>query len=125
MLATDEDALVCDFAEYYHIYDMQGLSPQYAAVLACGLREDSRIMLAMTGQRVDLRMQIWASIADSVKWLCWSKTKDGQKGRNRPASILGSLTEAKKENDIMTFTTAEEFERARQRVLGVIREDGN
>lgn len=28
-----------------------------------------------------------ASIADSLGWLVWSKTKDGSKGRNRPKPI--------------------------------------
>lgn len=117
MLATDEDALVCDFAEYYHVYDMQGLPAGYAAVLACGLREESRIMLAMTGQKVDLKTQLIAGLSDAVKWLCWSKTRDGQKGRNRPASILEELTRGPKQKQVMTFRTSEEFERAWKRNL--------
>ena len=41
MIATDEDALICDFAETYHIYDYRSLDVEYAATLAYGLRDDS------------------------------------------------------------------------------------
>lgn len=117
MLATDEDALICDFAEYYHIYDMQGLSPQYAAILASGLRDDSRIMLAMSNQKVQVKTQLVAMIADAVRWLCWSKTKDGSRNRNRPESILDRLLQGPKVKEVQSFRTAEEFERARARII--------
>ena len=42
MAARDEDALVCDMAETYHIFDYRALPLFLAARLACGLREDSR-----------------------------------------------------------------------------------
>lgn len=117
MLATDEDALICDFAEYYHIYDMQGLSPQCAAILASGLREDSRVMLAMSKQKVRTEIQLVAMIADAVRWLCWSKTKDGSRNRNRPESILENMLHGPKVKDVQAFRTAEEFEKARARII--------
>ena len=43
MMALDEDALICDFAETYHIYNIYGMPVQYIATLAIGLRDDSRI----------------------------------------------------------------------------------
>ena len=49
MIALDEGALVCDMAETYHIYDMRALPVETLATLACGLREDSRIKLKMSG----------------------------------------------------------------------------
>ena len=41
MMAADEDALACDIAETYGIYDMRALPAGRLAVLAVGLREDS------------------------------------------------------------------------------------
>jgi hypothetical protein len=49
MLSTDRDALICDMAETYHVYDMRALPTKTVATLACGLREDSRIKLKMAG----------------------------------------------------------------------------
>ena len=124
MLATDEDALICDFAEYYHIYDMQGLSPEYAAVLASGLREDARIMLALSNQKVKTETQLVAMIVDAVRWLCWSKTKDGSRNRNRPESILESMLQGPKVKSVQAFRTAKEFEKARARIIEELA-DGN
>lgn len=49
MLSTDRDALMCDMAETYHVYDMRALPVKTVATLACGLREDARIKLKMAG----------------------------------------------------------------------------
>ena len=38
MMALDEDALVCDLAETYHIFDMYELPCLKVATLAKGLR---------------------------------------------------------------------------------------
>lgn len=43
MIATDEDALICDLAETYHVFDYRGLPLKTAAALASGLRNDARI----------------------------------------------------------------------------------
>jgi len=45
MIKLDENALICDFAETYHIYDYRQLPPTRVAVFACGLRDDSRIKM--------------------------------------------------------------------------------
>ena len=43
MCIADRDAVVCDFAQYYHLdFDRQPVG--YAAVLAAGLPAESRIM---------------------------------------------------------------------------------
>ena len=42
MLAADEDAVICDFAEVYHVLDLRALAPPLAATLAAGLPPDSR-----------------------------------------------------------------------------------
>ena len=47
-------------------------------------------------------------------------TEDARKGKNKPESIVESLTggEKKKESGYMTFKTAEEFEEALARIRG-------
>ena len=117
MTAADEDAVICDFAETYHIYDYRGLPLRYAAVLASGLRDDSRIKMKMTNASVPTDTLLRAVIADAASLLVWMQTKDGQKGRNRPKSLVELMTQPQ-EHNIMSFRTAEEFERARRMIAG-------
>lgn len=117
MTAADEDAVICDFAETYHIYDYRGLPLRYAAVLASGLRDDSRIKMKMTKASVPTDTLLRAVIADAVNLLVWINTKDGQKGRHRPKSLVELMTQPQ-ENSIVSFHTIEEFERARRMIAG-------
>jgi len=47
MLAIDEDALICDMAQVYHVTDIRALPVKTLAVLACGLPADARIRAAL------------------------------------------------------------------------------
>ena len=49
MIRFDEDALICDLAETYHIYDYRSLPVKLVATLSAGLRDDSRIKLKAAG----------------------------------------------------------------------------
>lgn len=53
-------------------------------------------------------MMLLATCADALKLLLWQNTKDGQKGRNAPKSILASLIAEEKETGA-GFDTPEEF----------------
>ena len=117
MTAVDEDALICDFAETYHIYNYRGLPLRYAAVLSCGLSEDSRIKRKLTGAKLTTQLMMQAAMVDALNILVWFKTKDAQKGRNRPKSIVELLTGESEKID--SFATVEEFERARSEIIGV------
>ena len=55
MIQTDEDALICDLAETYGIFDYRQLPADQVAVFAFGLRDDSRIKLAMTNSKFLLK----------------------------------------------------------------------
>ena len=116
MTATDEDALICDFAEVYHIYDYRKLPLRYAAVLACGLREDSRIKMAVSGSSVPTDMLMKAIMADALNWLVWSKTKDASRNRNKPKSLVDMITR-RKTSDLEAFRTVDEFEQRRKELL--------
>lgn len=129
MAARDEDALVCDMAETYHIFDYRALPLFLAARLACGLREDSRSKMRLAGNRIELRDALLAAILDRVNFLAWAQTRDGQKNRNRPASILNRLMHEPDERETpVVYAGGEEFEKARkqilQRILGEAKANG-
>lgn len=117
MLTTDENLLICDLAETYHILDYKQLPPSRVAVFALGLRENSRIMMKMNGDKVTLENMLLASITDRIGLLVWLNTSDGYKGTNRPKAITDMLIGLPNEKEQMSFTTGEEFEKARQRIL--------
>src|SRR5690554_8050911 len=118
MISEDEDALVCDLAETYKIYDYKQLPATEVAVYSLGLRENSRIKMKLGGQTVPFDIMLLAAIADRLSTLVWFQTKDGQKGRTRPQMLTILLTNTKRENDIEAFSSGEEFEKARKRLGG-------
>lgn len=109
-----EDLLICDFAEYYHIYDWRALSPAYAATLAAGLPERSRCMRKLTGLPCSLDTLFLAAIADRLSALVWAKSK---KGTKKPDMLVDKLlNKAEKKNvELMTFSDVNAFEEARQK----------
>ena len=121
MIALDEDALVCDLAETYQIYDYKQLPLNQVAVFAYGLRDDSRIKQMMSNQIVPLETTLLASIVDRLSLSLWLQTKDGQKGVNRPASIADQLIKRDKsendEKDYLVFESGEDFENYRKALL--------
>lgn len=118
MVRLDESALICDFAETYHILDWRALPLKTAAVLASGLRENSRVKMKLAHIKITPEQALMAAAVDRLSMLVWFKTEDGQKGRKRPESILAKLTNEKQvERDFKVFETAEDFEAARQRIL--------
>lgn len=109
MIKTDEDALECDFAETYRIYDYRELPPMRVALFAIGLSNDSRIKRAISGMKVPMDTFLLASITDYLSWLVWSKTKDGQNGKNKPRSIVDILN-GKDEEENQKFVSGDDFE---------------
>lgn len=117
-LRTDEDALICDFAETYHVTDYRALPPKTAAALCAGLPRGSRLIRRASGSKLTLTENLLARIVDGINALIWQRSKDGAKGRNYPASILEALT--KENNDtqpVKTFRTGAEFEAALSRLM--------
>lgn len=115
MLKTDGDALECDLAQTYQIYDMRTFPLRRVAVFACGLGEESRIKRAMSGQRYPLSILIQAASLDALNSLIWANCKEGTP---RPKSVFAQLTGSENEPDradrdgACGFTDPEEFEKA-------------
>jgi putative uncharacterized protein 48 len=119
MIQTDEDALICDLAETYGIFDYRQLPVDQVAVFAFGLRDDSRIKLAMTNSNVPFETFLLAGVLDRLSALVWFKTTDGQKGINKPLMVAEELTgkTKAKESKEMIFDSGEDFEEYRQKIL--------
>lgn len=119
MIKVDEDALICDLAETYHIYDYRQLPVHLVAVFAFGLKDNSRIKTKLSGRSVPLDTLLLASISDKLNTLIWFKTEDGQKGKNRPISLVNLFMNNSEEskNDVVVFNSGEDFAKQRQRLL--------
>lgn len=117
MIYVDEDALVCDLAETYGIYEYRQLPLDRVAVFACGLSDDSRIKRRLTGQAVGIETFLLASAVDRLSFLVWAKTKDGQHNQNRPQSLVELLMGTVKEKEELVFDSGEDFERAKAELL--------
>ncbi|WP_125772001.1 DUF5361 domain-containing protein [Companilactobacillus furfuricola] len=116
MLKFDKDALLCDLAETYQIYDFKQLPLTKVAVFSLGLKDDSRIKMKLRNQKLNLEEMLMVSIADSLKLLLWSKTKDAQKNRNRPV-LWSSLFEKPKEKKEAIFSSGKDFAKERKKLL--------
>lgn len=120
MIATDEDALICDLAETYSIYDYRRLPLKMVAVFSFGLKDDSRIKMKLHGMEVPFETMLLASAVDRLSILVWQQTKDGMDGKNYPLSIVAMLTNAQpnKENrNVTSFATGKDFMKERERLL--------
>ena len=117
MIKENENALICDFAETYNIYDYKQLPLSRVAVLAYGLRDDSRIKRILRKEKAPIETILLVSIVDRLSLLLWAKTKDGQKNRNRPKSLMGSLFPQNADAGVVAFGSAEEFEERRKKLM--------
>jgi hypothetical protein len=120
MVATDEDALICDLAETYQIYDYRRLPLKMVAVFSFGLRENSRIKMKMNDIEVPFETLLLAGMQDKLNVLIWQQTKDGMNGRNYPASMLALLTKSQqkpKTSDLVGFESSEDFLKEREKLL--------
>lgn len=118
MIKTDEDALICDLAQIYHIYDYRQLPLIKVAVFAYGLPDNSRIKMILSKLKIPLETMLLAQMVDALNLLFWSKTTESQKGNNRPKSIFSLLIgEQELSSDVSSFESVEAFEEEKLRIL--------
>lgn len=121
MMELDEEAVLCDFAETYHIYDIWAHPCEYVAMLAAGLRDNSRIKIKQSGLRISPELFALGAAVDRLTTLVWFKTEDGHKGVNRPASVLKMLSgerTTERGNGSRGYASGEDFRRAWNRLTG-------
>lgn len=114
MMNLDEDALICDLAETYHIYDYRSLPLQLVATLSAGLRDNSRIKLRAAGAPADMETILLSAVADNLTLLRAGFSKD----RTKPFLFTDSLWADKKKTHGAAFDTVEDFEAALSRIRG-------
>lgn len=89
-----------------------------------GLPPDSRVKRHFSSAPASTEVTLLATIADRLSFIAWSKTKDAEKGRNRPPSILDILYGKDDNRDLTTFNTKEDYEITRKKLLEGI-DNGN
>lgn len=114
MYELDKEALICDLAETYGIYEFEELPLRKIAIFAKGLREDSRIKMKMSQSKFNVKESLLAGILDRLTLILYSKTKDAEKGKNYPKLLLD---EAEKKEDLQGFMSSEDFEKIRRRII--------
>ena len=124
MIVIDENALICDLAETYQIFDYKSLPLSRVAIFAVGLKGDSRIKMKMNGMKYPLNTLLLASTVDRLSLLVWQKTKDAKDGINPPESILSSLLGVEESRDREAFNSPEEFKKRREEILKGGLQDG-
>jgi hypothetical protein len=112
MISADESALICDFAETYGIYDYKSLPPSVAAIFASGLPDTSRIKTKLYGLNFPLDIVLQSLTLDVLRVLLWTKTKDAERGVNRPKAILNLFTGEEKRDSVTAFDSTEELKKA-------------
>lgn len=121
MIRTDEDALICDLAETYKIYDYRSLPVRLVATLSVGLRDDSRIKMKLGKAKTSSDKYMLAGIFDKLSQLVWLNTKDGAKGRNFPKSLLASFDKQEyksSEKEVIAFSSGSDFKAYRESLIG-------
>jgi hypothetical protein len=118
MLAESEDDLICDFAETYHILDIWALPVETLAVLASGLRDNSRIKMRLAGIEHIPAEFVLPRIADILSLYLYSFSKDAKNRRNEPKLFTDIMAgKHKKEKEITGYASGAEFMAARERII--------
>lgn len=113
MLSTDKDALLCDLAETYGIYDIKELPLSKVALFSVGLRINSRIKMIINGNSFDSKEILLASITDRLGIIL-----SFLRGSDVTESILDKMIGNIPEKEYMVFNSIDEFEKERKRILG-------
>ena len=114
MIALDENALICDLAETYQIYDYRSLPVFTVAALSAGLRDNSRIRTLMRGGELVSQEYILAFIYDML-----AQVFGGKEAASLVEVLDGTAQRRKKsEKKAKSYDSPEAYERARRKAMG-------
>ena len=85
------------------------------AILVYGLRENSRLKMKILNSKMETKNYL-----DRLTLLVYANTKDAQKGRNKPKMLLDTIEKSK--DNVSSFTSGEDFEKAKAKILKNIKE---
>ena len=116
MARLNEDALICDLAETYHIFNYRELPPRLVATLASGLGDNSRIKRLAGGQPASSEVMLLGGILDALHMLIY-KLSDGS--TPPPISIIDLMfgKESEPQKQCMSFESYEDFEAYRNKFI--------
>ena len=116
MVRLNEDALICDLAETYHIFDYRSMPPQLVATLAAGLGDDSRIKRLAGEQPASSEVMLLGGILDALHAIMY-RLSDGSTAP--PVSIIDLMfgNEHEPQKQCMSFDSYEDFEAYRQKLI--------
>ena len=115
MIELDETALICDFAETYHILDYRSLPVKLVAALSAGLRDNSRIKMRIADMPVEPNTLLLAMIADRIEFFRYGFSDNN---KDVPVSLVEKIMGDRKANGAAGFATPAEFEAALRRIKG-------
>ena len=110
-LATEKDALLCDLAETYRIYDYRSIPVRMLATFVAGLDEDSRVGRIRDGRKVSIETYYLAELCDMLEALLL-----GLSGKNGSPNRCEALLIKKAEDKPGTYTV-DEYNRLRERIM--------
>lgn len=116
MLSVDKDAFVCDMAETYHILDYRALPVDLLAVLASGLRDDSRIKMKIAGVNYIPAVMVLPQIADRLMDIIKLLNGDKKKKIKYMSDLLFETPDKKR--PVKAFRSGAEFNKAWERLTG-------
>lgn len=114
MLSEDRDAVICDLAETYHIYDMAAVPVQTLATLCAGLRDDARIKMRFSEMQHIPDVFMMTRMADALTMILHILTGDKKEPALYQDIVMGKR---KKQDDTEGFASPEEFLAARKRFI--------
>lgn len=115
MLGVDRDAVICDLAETYHVFDYKAIPVMTLATLCAGLHDDSRIKMRMMGLHRIAPSFALVRAADMLTVINYSLT--AKQGVKIPKLYQDIMIGKQKKKRTSGFSSIEEFEKARMRII--------
>jgi hypothetical protein len=120
MIALDRNALICDLAEIYQIFDYRQVPVKTLAILAKGLPTDARIKTKLAGLRVPLYLYTLCEISDKLSIITWMMSEDGRTGKNKPEMLSDRLRlnyTPDTPKAVKGFRSGDDFEREKEKIM--------
>lgn len=117
MYAADKDALTCDLAETYGVFDMKMFPASLIATLSVGLRDDSRIKSKLSGVDFDIKEYLLSIIADRLSAIHIGLSGGDISNMELFSDIIVGNDSNNKKEKSKVFCSAEAYEQAKAEIL--------